>query len=259
MLWNSFVYFISCIFLARPFGVWYGKSERQGGQWCQRDRGLGWRPRPPPTQPTRRQVSRTRAGGWDTFGDAMRVPNLFQLWTRTLHCGVSVAIFATRAMSNHFSIGSSRALALNQLPTTRDVVNYVRLLAGEAKSERATTACLRKAAETVIAIWSSEGMYTHNLTTKCSSEDQAGLWTVSLIEKKTPKKAQGHKNETRSLQRKCFQQAVWHRPLPLQISPALQLLDIKPRSTRSCISSRPKRSSADGIWWRSLRGDEPTP
>ena len=107
VLWNGFVYFISCILLARPPGVWYDKSERQGGQWCQRDRGLGWRPRPPPTQPNRRQVSRTRTGGWDTFGDAMRVPNLFQLWTRTLHCGVSVAIFATRAMSNHFSIDYS--------------------------------------------------------------------------------------------------------------------------------------------------------
>ena len=34
----------------------------------------------------------------------------------------------------------------------RDVVNYVRLLAGETKSERATTACLRKTAEAVIAI-----------------------------------------------------------------------------------------------------------
>ena len=88
----------------------------------------------------------------------MRVPNLFRLWTRTLHYVVSVAIFATRAMSNHFSIGSPRALALNQLPTTRDVVNCVRLLAGEAKNERATIACLRKAAEAVIAIWSSEGI-----------------------------------------------------------------------------------------------------
>ena len=87
----------------------------------------------------------------------MRVPVLFRLWTRTLHCSASVAIFATQAMplrskANHFSIGSPSALLLNQLPTTRDVVNYVRFLAGEAKSERATTACLRKAAEAVIAI-----------------------------------------------------------------------------------------------------------
>ena len=92
--------------------------------------------------------------------DAMCLPVLFQRWMRTLHCSMSVAIFATRAIplrskANHFSIGSPSALPLNQLPTTRDVVNYVRLLEGEAKSERATTACLHKAAEAVVAVWST--------------------------------------------------------------------------------------------------------
>ena len=75
----------------------------------------------------------------------------------------------TRSKAKHFSISSPGVLPVNPLPTTRDVVNYVRLLAGETKSERAATACLRKTAEAVIAISSSESIpiiQTHNVTRK---------------------------------------------------------------------------------------------
>ena len=43
-------------------------------------------------------------------------------------------------------------------PTSRDVVNYVRLLAGKTKSERATATCLSTSAKAVIRNWSSEGI-----------------------------------------------------------------------------------------------------
>ena len=74
-----------------------------------------------------------------------------------------------RSRARHFSIGSPSELPTQQLPTSRDVVNYVRLLAGKTKSERATSACLSATAKAVIRIWSSEGIpiiQAHNVVRK---------------------------------------------------------------------------------------------
>ena len=82
---------------------------------------------------------------------------------------IRAAVMPLRSKAKHFVIESPSVLPVNQLPTNRDVVNYVRLLAGDRKSERTVTACLREAAEAVVAMWSSEGIPTiqmHNVVRK---------------------------------------------------------------------------------------------
>ena len=82
---------------------------------------------------------------------------------------ILAAVMPLRSKAKHFVIESPSVLPVNQLPTNRDVVNYVRLLAGDRKSERTVTACLREAAEAVVAMWSSEGIPTiqmHNVVRK---------------------------------------------------------------------------------------------
>ena len=82
---------------------------------------------------------------------------------------IRVAVMPLRSKAKHYVIGSPSVLPVNQLPTNRDVVNYVRLLAGGTKSEGRVTACIREAAEAVIAMWSAEGIptiQTHNVVRK---------------------------------------------------------------------------------------------
>ena len=71
---------------------------------------------------------------------------------------IRAAVMPLRSKAIHFVVGSPSVLSLIKLPTNRDVVNYVRLLAGDIKSERTVTKCLREAAEAVIAMWSGEGV-----------------------------------------------------------------------------------------------------
>ena len=82
---------------------------------------------------------------------------------------IRAAVMPLRSKAKHFVIVSPSVLPVNQLPTNRDVVDYVRLLTGNRISERTSTKCLREAAEAVIAMWSGEGtptIQTHNVVRK---------------------------------------------------------------------------------------------
>ena len=64
-----------------------------------------------------------------------------------------------RSKTNHFSLGTPDNLPAKQLPTNKDVVNYIRLIhSGPAKFRREMNTVFKPVAEKIIAIWASEGI-----------------------------------------------------------------------------------------------------
>ena len=67
----------------------------------------------------------------------------------------------TRSRAKHFCLGPPRSLPTNQLPTNKDVINYIRLLHGEQPNVRAKVLSdniFKPVAARVIEMWTGEGI-----------------------------------------------------------------------------------------------------
>ena len=77
-----------------------------------------------------------------------------------------------RRETKHFSIGSPGNLPANQLPTNRDVINYVRFMSGGKVHVRASDGIFKLVAEKVVDMWVSEGIpviLTNNVQRKVAA------------------------------------------------------------------------------------------
>ena len=64
-----------------------------------------------------------------------------------------------RSKTNHFSFGTPVDLPSQQLPTNRDVVNYIRLIQSESGKTRGEMCTIFKpVAEKIIVMWANEGI-----------------------------------------------------------------------------------------------------